>query len=363
VLVDDGLATKLGELVGVSRAAVRFQALSQIAPNLQRAGKPLGRIAPLSSAETGSDMGRILGLVFLAAALLIAAAPAAARASSANEVALLGEAFYPESITAAPNGALFVSSLNTGEIVRLAPGSQRETTFVEADVNVGTAGVMVDPDRDVLWACAVDLTFQTTSELRAFDLRTGALQASYEMPDGGVCADLALARGDLYVTDTLLGRILRLTTRDSHSAENGTLTVWSADRKLAGGAFLQVNGIAFDGDRTLYTTNYSTGELFAVRIRSDDAAGPAVPIPLHPPMTFPDGIRWRDGYLYVADNVQGLLRVDPRTGTTTVIDRSLDQPTSLVFVDDDIWITEGQVLRLQMQEPPNLPFTVVRRRI
>jgi hypothetical protein len=27
VLVDDGLATQLGELVGVSRAAVRFQAL------------------------------------------------------------------------------------------------------------------------------------------------------------------------------------------------------------------------------------------------------------------------------------------------------------------------------------------------
>ena len=28
VLVDDGLATQLGELAGVSRAAVRFQALS-----------------------------------------------------------------------------------------------------------------------------------------------------------------------------------------------------------------------------------------------------------------------------------------------------------------------------------------------
>ena len=221
---------------------------------------------------------------------------------------------------------------------------------------------MVDPDRDVLWACAVDLTFKTTSKLRAFDLRTGALQASYEMPDGGVCADIAIARGDLYVTDTLLGRILRLTTPDCHSAQNGTLAVWSADRKLAGGAFLQINGIAFDGDRTLYTTNYSTGELFAVRIRPGGAARPAVEIHIEP-MAFPDGIRWRDGYLYVASNVQGLLRVDPRTAMTTLIDGSLDQPTSLVFVHDDIWITEGQVLRLQMNQPPNLPFTVVRRRI
>ena len=30
VLVDDGLATQLGELVGVSRAAVRFQALGSV---------------------------------------------------------------------------------------------------------------------------------------------------------------------------------------------------------------------------------------------------------------------------------------------------------------------------------------------
>ena len=134
-------------------------------------------------------MGRILGLVILAAGMLIAAVPAAARASSPNEVSLSGDAFFPESITAAPNGALFVSSLTTGEIVRLAPVSRRQTTFVEAGVNVGTAGVMVDPRRDVLWACAVDLSGQTPSELRAFDLRTGALRAGYAMPviGGRVC--------------------------------------------------------------------------------------------------------------------------------------------------------------------------------
>jgi hypothetical protein len=43
----------------------------------------------------------------------------------------------------------------------LAPSSSEPTTFVAEDVNVGTAGVMVDRKRDVLWACAVDLSFQT----------------------------------------------------------------------------------------------------------------------------------------------------------------------------------------------------------
>ena len=115
------------------------------------------------------------------------------------------------------------------------------------DVNVGTAGVMADPERNVLWACAVDLSFQTASELRAFDLRTGALRASYPMPDGGVCADIALARGDVYVTDTGGGRIDRVTGIDRGRVEGGRIRVWSADPQLAGGAPLKINGIAFDG--------------------------------------------------------------------------------------------------------------------
>lgn len=306
-------------------------------------------------------MRRILGVVLLAAGIVIATGSGAARAWSPSELSLPGPAFFPESITAGPDGALYVSSLVTGEIVRFAPGSSEPETFVPADVNVGTAGVMVDPKRDVLWACAVDLSFQTVSELRAFDLDTAALVASYPMPDGGVCADIALARGDVYVTDTLGGRILRLSGTAPGSAAGGTLAVWSADPHLGGGAFLKINGIAFDGFRTLYTTNYSTGELFAVRIARDGSAEPAVRILLDTPMTNPDGIRWRGGYLYVAENASGLSRINPRTGTRTVIDSSLDQPTSLVFVGRGIWITEGQVLRLQAGEPPNLPFQVVRR--
>ena len=300
-------------------------------------------------------MGRILGVVLLAAGLLIAMGSDAARASSPRTLELLGDEFFPESITAAPNGALFVSSLTTGDIVRFAPGSPASTPFVTG-VNVGTAGVMADPDRSILWACAVDLSFETPSELRAFDLRTGALEASYPIPDGGLCADIALARGDVYVTDTLNGRILRLSR-----VRGGTLEVWSDEDQFTSDAFLEINGIAFDGRRTLYTTNYSTGELFAVAIEPGGAAGPAAQIVLHKPMTNPDGIRWREGYLYVADNHDGLSRVDPRTGTRTLLDGTLDQPSSLVFVGHDVWITEGQVLRFQAGEPPNRPFMVVRR--
>lgn len=307
-------------------------------------------------------MRRMLGVVLLAAGLVIAGG-SAARASSPSELPLPGPAFFPESITAAPDGSRFVSSITTGEIVRFAPGASTPETFVPAGVNIGTAGVMADARRGVLWACDVDLSFQTVSELRAFDLQTGELVASYPMPAGGVCADIALVRDDVYVTDTVGGRIDRLTGTDRGSATGGTLAVWSEDAQLTGGGpmALKINGIAFDGHRTLYTTNYTTGELFAVGIAPGGSPLPARPILLDMPLTNPDGIRWRGGFLYVADNTLGLVRVDPRGATATVIDESLDQPTSLVFIGRDVWITEGQVLRLQAGQPPNLPFQVVRR--
>ena len=183
------------------------------------------------------------------------------------------------------------------------------------------------------------------------------------MPDGGVCADITLAGGDLYVTDTLLGRILRLTTPDPSSAEDGRLTVWSADRKLAGRPRLsRINGIAFDGAgrSTQPTTARATCPPSGSRTVARRAGRPDPP-----PHTDHDSRRHPVArrYLYVADNGHGVVRVDPRKGKTTVIDESPDQPTSLVFVDDDIWITEGQVLHLQINDPTCLPFKVVRRRL
>jgi hypothetical protein len=61
--------------------------------------------------------------VSLLAAVVTATPSALARPTGPTELGLPGEAFYPESIAAAPGGALFVSSLVTGEIVRFASGS------------------------------------------------------------------------------------------------------------------------------------------------------------------------------------------------------------------------------------------------
>jgi hypothetical protein len=205
-------------------------------------------------------------------------------------------------------------------------------------------------------------------------LRTGTLRATYEVPDRGVCADIALARGDVYVTDTtdptaatrLPGRILRLTTPRPSQADGGTLTVWSADPLVTRPApsaptfpaAFQINGIAFDGISTLYTTNLSTGELLGVRIRLDGSAAPTSVIDLDRDLVVPDGIRMLDpAQLLVTELVGRLTLVNVRTGATTVASEPLDQPTSVVRVGGSHWVSEGQTLRLVLGQPPNLPFT------
>src|SRR5262249_51578107 len=161
-------------------------------------------------------------------------------------------------------------------------------------------------------------------------------RASYELPDRGVCADIAAARDDVYITDTtdptaptrLPGRIFRLTTPRHSRADGGTLTVWSADPMFTRPAsFVQINGIAFDGIDRLYTTNLSSGELLRIRIRPDGSAAAAAVIGLDQGLVLPDGIRMLDhSRLLVAEGVGRLTLVNVLTGTTTVVSDSLDQP-------------------------------------
>jgi hypothetical protein len=280
-----------------------------------------------------------------------------------------GDAYHPESISAAANGDLYVASITTGAVVRFRAGVWAAETFIPVGVNIGTAGVLVDDARKVLWTCDIDLSFQQPTKLKAFNLQTGAAVASYTVPDRGVCADIVLVGRDVFITDTvdptvqpaLPGRILRLKTPSRTSAVGGTLSVWSADPALTeptGG--LQINGIAYDGRSAIYTTNYSSGTLVRVGIASDGSARPATKVTLPRVLQNPDGIRMLDANrLLVTENPGALSIIDVRTGAITLV-ANFDQPTSVVRSGGSLWVAEGQVLRLQQGQPPNIPFKVQR---
>jgi hypothetical protein len=105
--------------------------------------------------------------------------------------------------------------------------------------------------------------------------------------------------------------------------------------------FLQINGIAFDGISTLYTTNLSSGELLRVPIRLDGSAAPATVIDLDRELVQPDGIH--------------MLRYDCRglrlPGSALV--RGTCRRESLGLRRSEIW-------RLLSGQPPVLPFKVRR---
>jgi hypothetical protein len=312
-----------------------------------------------------------IGLAAMAGVPSASAAEQVAGAEAARPPATLvvpGDAYHPESITAAANGDLYVASITTGEVVVFRSGVWAAETFIPVGVNLGTAGVLFDDARKVLWTCDIDLSFQQPTKLKAFNLK-GDLVASYTVPDRGVCADIVLVRGAVFITDTvdptvqpaLPGRILRLTTPSSTSAEGGTLSVWSADQAFTyptGG--LQINGIAYDGRSAIYTTNYSAGTLVRVGIAADGSALEATKVPIPRLLQNPDGIRMLDANrLLVTENPGALNVIDVRSGRITQVG-TFDQPTSVVRSGGYLWVAEGQVLRLQQGQPPNLPFKIQR---
>ena len=143
--------------------------------------------APVQARRGMRDMGRILGVVLLTAGLGDRdGAGCGARLEPERSCHFPDRRSIRRASPRRPGGALFVSSLVTGEIVRFAPGSSEPTTFVDRGRQRRHGGSHGRSRAQ----CALGLRGRSQRpdcrrELRAFDLRTGAQRASYVMPDGG----------------------------------------------------------------------------------------------------------------------------------------------------------------------------------
>src|SRR6266436_3301933 len=155
-----------------------------------------------------------------------------------SSIALPGARAFPESITSARDGTLFIGRLGDGGIIRA-------------------------------------------------NLRTGSPKLSVPLPGpNAFCNDIAVdARGAVYVTDSAAPNVLRLPARAS------TFEVFASSPQFlppkAGSAGL--DGIAFGGDGNLYVTTYAVGGLF--RIEVDHGRAGRVTKLLGAPLTLPDGLR------------------------------------------------------------------------
>jgi sugar lactone lactonase YvrE len=303
-------------------------------------------------------------LLIVALASAVACGSSDSKSDTIDALELPGDHYYPESISATADGTLFVSSVGTGQVVRFAPGSSTAEVFIDGGNPPNASGVFADSNSSTLYLCAfLDLTqMPPPNEVRAYDLRTGALKTKYGFPGPSFCNDFALdGAGNVFVTDSL-GKVYEL------AKDSTTLTVWSADPLLAPSSPTGVgaDGIALDGKGNLYVNTFDSGRVVRIPIQEDGTAGAAVEISLPQPLQSPDGMRLLDpNTLILVEGAAGRLTrvaISGDTATTTAIAEGLSGPTSVAAVDTSYWVTEGQLGHFLGTAPgsPSLPFLIKR---
>lgn len=300
-------------------------------------------------------------LASLSLGLALAAGCGPTGPADVEQLTLPGDTFYPESLSIAAGGALFVGSLGTGQVVRFAPGSTSAEVFVAPGTIKNVAGVLVDDEASALYLCAVDISGATPSSVRSYKLDDGTPLATYPFPAAAFCNDLAFdGQRNLYAADSY-GKVYRLPKGGS------ALALWSSDAMLAPSSPMGfgADGIVWDGKDGLFVNTFTDGVLVRIPIKADGSAGAAAKITVTPALSFPDGMRLiGDNTLLLAEGAGRLTRltVNGTSATATMIAGSLNGPTSVVRHQQTAWVSEGQLGHLfgQIAGPPTQPFLLKR---
>ena len=210
-----------------------------------------------------------------------------------KSVELPGDQAYPESISAASDGTIYVSSLASGGIFRIAPGSAKGEVWIKPGAfdSRSTLGVLVDEATKTLWVCSNDMSGMgvpgpgtvTGSYVKGFDLATGEGKFSAKLPgEHTLCNDMAIGPdGSLFVTNSLAPQILRLKPGSKE------LEVWLDDPQFEPPKGQPgVDGLAFGGDGNLYVNTFAKGDFFRVDV-SNGTAGKVTKLKTSRPLSFP----------------------------------------------------------------------------
>ena len=120
-----------------------------------------------------------------------------------NEIKLPGDHAYPESIAAAPDGTLYVSSPAVGGVWRIKPQSAAVEQWIKPGAfdSRSTLGVLVDKKANLLWVCSNDLSSADIpgpstvpgSYVKGFDLSSGEGKVSAALPGKAtLCNDMSI---------------------------------------------------------------------------------------------------------------------------------------------------------------------------
>ncbi len=270
----------------------------------------------------------------------------------------LPEDWYPESLAAGPDGALYVGSWRQGAVVRLKLDGSASQILVKPGANglANGQGVLVDTKAGLLWVCSGTLGHTTVpvtpSALKSYDLATGAPRGNYPMPDAGYCNDLAqTGDGTIYVTDSFHPRILAL------SSGGKALSIWLEDSMLGSGdTKYYLNGIAVDPKGGLFiSTVMATPYILKVDMPHRGKAGAVHRMEAPRVLKNLDAVRYLDATHLVlfesnafgTDGPYGgqitLATLDgDRVGELKTLVAGLNDPSSGLILDGRVWYIESK---------------------
>jgi sugar lactone lactonase YvrE len=263
-------------------------------------------------------------------------------AASVTPVVTFAPPNFPESIAIDKEGNTYVAMFPTGEVRKIAPDGTQSTlavlgsgptTFPGRRLN----GLAVDAPGNV-YAALNDIP-ATRGIWRISRDGTAALVAAF--PSAGLLNALVFdSRGNLYVPDTIVGKIYKL-------ARDGSISDWSSDPLLKGlnptscGTFpagpAGANGISFNKHGDLFVANTTIGAVVRIPVANNGSAevanyfvGPTCDL------WGADGTAFdNEDNLYLTVNIQRkIVRVDPN-GIVQILAASpadpLYGPTALAF--------------------------------
>jgi hypothetical protein len=269
----------------------------------------------------------------------------ASTAAAQSDIPINGSRVFPESITADAAGNIYVGSVG-GTIYRAAAGTASAEPWIAPGAGNGLTslfGVLADDARGLLWVCN-NPPFGgapqpgAKSALKAFDLKTGEIKASYDLPGEGpfACNDIAVGRlGTTFVTETAGGRIFAL------APDGKALTLFARDAELVG-----IDGIAFAQDGTMYVNNVRKNTLLRVNRNGYDFAGLTV-LTLSQPINGPDGLRPVSGNRFLqAEGPAGLItyvEIEGDTATIMPVRSGLETSPGVTRIGSIGYATEGKI--------------------
>jgi sugar lactone lactonase YvrE len=263
---------------------------------------------------------------------------------------------YPNGITRASNGTLYVGSIVSGRILRISPKGELETFFPGSEEVFAATALRLDEQREILWGTSADFlgvrspngeTIRRPHRIFAIDTRTGKVLRVILMPDGGFGNDLALdANGGVYLTDSMRPRIYYL----APGADK--LQVWAEDKRF-GSKELGLSGIARRPDGVTIVGLFSSGNLYKV-IPQPQGGVKVEAIPLERKLENPDGMQFTpDGSLIVIEGAVAsgngrLLRIDALSSgfkpkSVETIASGMESPVNLTVADNKVWISESRI--------------------